>query len=141
VARNSEMGCSADISRFIYLVGFNASTPDADGKGNYIFDAENRMTKSVVRTTTTNYSYDGNNLRVVKGSTVYIYSGTKVIAEYASGSAPTSPSKEYVYSGSKLLATLTGSAVTYHHPDHLSNRVETSLHWRGHAQLWPASVW
>jgi RHS repeat-associated protein len=29
------------------------------------------------------------------------------------------------YSGSKLLATIAGAAVTYHHPDHLSNRVET----------------
>jgi RHS repeat-associated protein len=100
---------------------------DGSSNGNtYTFDAENRMTKSVVGSTTTNYSYDGTNLRVLKGSTVYIYSGSKVIAEYASGASPTSPTKEYVYSGSKLLATLTGTTVTYHHADHLSNRVETN---------------
>ncbi len=33
--------------------------------------------------------------------------------------------KEYVYSGSGLLATIANNAVTYHHPDLLSNRLET----------------
>jgi RHS repeat-associated protein len=58
---------------------------------------------------------------VIKGATVYVYSGPKVIAEYTAGSL----SKEYIYSGSKLLVTIAGAAVTYHHSDHLSNRVET----------------
>jgi hypothetical protein len=50
----------------------------------------------------------GAGLRVKKvagGTTTrYIFSGTKVIAEYANGSL----SKEYINSGSKLLATLNG---------------------------------
>jgi RHS repeat-associated protein len=93
-----------------------------DPNGVYTFDASNRMTQSVVGSVTTSYAYDGNNLRVVKGAnTAYIFSGSKVIAEYASGSL----TKEYIYSGSKLVATVAGSAVTYHHADHLSNRVET----------------
>jgi RHS repeat-associated protein len=62
----------------------------------------------------------------VKGSTAYIYSGSKVIAEYASGAAPNAPSKEYVYSGGALLATVAGTNITYHYPDHLSNRMETN---------------
>lgn len=108
----------------ITMSGFNY---DANGNltqdtaGTYTYDAENRMTQSVVNSVTTSYAYDGNRLRVVKGPTVYIYSAGKIIAEYANGSL----SKEYIYSGSKLVATIAGTTVTYHHPDHLSNRVET----------------
>ncbi|HXE74698.1 MAG TPA: hypothetical protein VNN18_03535 [Candidatus Xenobia bacterium] len=73
--------------------------------------------------------YDGAELRVKKqvGSTttVYIFSGSKVIAEYASGAAPTSPTREYIYAGSQLVATLQGSTTTYVHPDHLSARLFT----------------
>jgi RHS repeat-associated protein len=90
----------------------------------YTFDAENRI-KTVDGTEAT-YTYSGPT-RLKKadksGTTVYIYSGSKVIAEYANGSL----SKEYVYWGSTLLATHEGSGSTlrYHHPDHLSTRVET----------------
>jgi RHS repeat-associated protein len=48
-----------------------------------------------------------------------------MVAEYASGAAPSSPSKEYIYAGSQLLATLTGSTANYHIADHLSPRVTT----------------
>src|SRR5207249_1754153 len=63
-------------------------------------------------------------VKKVSGSptTVYVFSGTKVIAEYANGSL----SKEYVYSGSQLLATIAGTTTTYHHPDHLSVRQNTN---------------
>src|SRR6267143_252479 len=41
------------------------------------------------------YAFDGNSLRVTKtvsgATTIYIFSGTKVIAEYASGAAASSP--------------------------------------------------
>lgn len=74
-------------------------------------------------------SYDGNSLRVKKvagsATTVYIFSGTKVIAEYQNGAAPSSPTTEYIYSGSQLLATVTSSTTTYHHTDHLSVRMTT----------------
>ena len=69
------------------------------------------MVQSLVGSTSVSYAYDGNGLRVVKGNTVYIYSGSKMIAEYDSGSAPANPSKEYIYAGSKLLATVAGTAV------------------------------
>jgi hypothetical protein len=47
--------------------------------------------------------------KVAGGTTTrYVFSGTKVIAEYVNGSL----SKEYLYAGSKLLVTLTGSTPT-----------------------------
>ncbi len=73
------------------------------------------------------YSYDGKGLRVQRTSsgttTTYVFSGTKVIAEYAGGAL----SKEYIYAGSQLLATVDAStgSTSYQHPDHLSTRVET----------------
>lgn len=113
------------ISGFGYDANGNLIHDGPSNSNTYTFDAENRMVKSVVGTTTTNYSYDGSNLRVVKDSTAYIYSGAKVIAEYASGAAPTSPSKEYIYSGSRLVTSVASGILTYHHGDHLSNRLET----------------
>jgi RHS repeat-associated protein len=92
-----------------------------DPNGTYTFDAENRMTQSLVGSATTSYAYDGGHMRVVKGTTVYIYSGSNLIAEYAGGSL----TREYVYSESKLVATIAGSTVTYHHSDLLSSRLET----------------
>ncbi len=74
-------------------------------------------------------SYDGNGLRVKKvlGSTttVYVFSGSKVVAEYDNGAAPASPTREYIYSGGALVAKIEGSATNYFHQDHLSNRVVT----------------
>lgn len=91
-----------------------------------VYDAENRM----VNYLTAAYTYDGNGLRVEKVSgsttTVYIFSGSKVIAEYDNGAVPTSPSREYVYGGATLLAKIAGSTTTYYHQDHLSNRLVTS---------------
>jgi len=52
-------------------------------------------------------------------TTVYIFSGSKVIAEYDNGAAPGSPSREYIYSGgpegSGLLAKIDSSG-TRHPP-------------------------
>ena len=91
----------------------------------YIYDAENRM----VNYSSATYTYDGNGLRVKKVSgsitTVYIFSGSKVIAEYDNGAAPSSPSREYLYSGGALLAKVEGGTTSYYHPDHLSTRVLT----------------
>ena len=58
-------------------------------------------------------------------TTVYIVSGTKVVAEYVNGAAPASPTREYIYSGGQLLATIEGGTTKYHHSDHLSVRVTT----------------
>jgi RHS repeat-associated protein len=110
-----------------------AGNMTGDGSNTLTYDAENRVTNSVNGGASGSYAFDGNSLRVQKtvagATTLYIFSGAKVIAEYASGAAPSSPSKEYLYAGSQLLATLTGppasATVNYHIADHLSPRVTT----------------
>ena len=59
-------------------------------------------------------------------TTVYIFSGAKVIAEYANGAAPSSPTREYIYAGGALLARIDSSGTNYYHQDHLSNRMVTN---------------
>jgi RHS repeat-associated protein len=87
------------------------------------------------------YTYDGNGLRVSKSAssttTVYLFSGSKVVAEYDNGAAPSSPSREYIYLSGALLAKIESGATVYFHRDHLSNRVLTDssgniLGQRGH---------
>jgi RHS repeat-associated protein len=99
-----------------------------DALNAYTYDAENRVV-SVNSGNTATYTYSGP-LRVKKvaGSTTtrYIFSGSKVVAEYVNGVAVSSPTREYVYAGGQLVATHEGSALKYHHPDHLSTRVETN---------------
>jgi RHS repeat-associated protein len=96
-----------------------------DGLNALGYDAENR----IVTSSGSSYSYDGKSLRVQKVSggttTVYVFSGMKVIAEYVNGAAPGSPSREYIYSGSQLLAKIEGGTTNYYHTDHLSARVTT----------------
>jgi RHS repeat-associated protein len=91
----------------------------------YTYDAENRM----VNYLSAAYTYDGKGLRVTKASgsttTVYVFSGSKVIAEYDNGALVGSPSREYIYSGSALLAKIDSSGTKYYHQDHLSNRLVT----------------
>jgi RHS repeat-associated protein len=103
----------------------------------YVYDAENRL----VNYSSAAYTYDGRGLRVKKVSgsatTVYIFSGSKVIAEYDNAAPVGSPSREYIYSGGTLLAKVESGAATYFHRDHLSNRVLTdsggnSIGQRGH---------
>jgi len=110
-----------------------AGNMTSDGSNTLTYDAENRVTNSANGGSAGAYVFDGNSLRVQKtvsgATTVYIFSGTKVIAEYGSGAAPSSPSKEYLYAGSQLLATLTGppasATAVYHIADHLSPRATT----------------
>ena len=93
----------------------------------YAYDAENRLVNYMGSSAV--YTYDGNGLRVKKvtasATTVYVFSGSKVIAEYDNGAVPGSPSREYIYSGAALLAKIEGIATVYYHEDHLSNRVLT----------------
>lgn len=112
------------ISGFTYD---NAGNLTNDGAFTYSYDGPNRMKQAqqiAAPNTTTASTYFGP-LRIVKNvgssTTVYIYSGSKPIAEYANGGL----SKEYIYAGSTLLATIAGTSTTYHHPDHLSDRAET----------------
>ncbi len=92
---------------------------------NYVYDAENRYVK--LGTTLVN-TYDGTGLRVEKATagstTIYVFSGTQVIAEYAPSASVTAPTKEYVYLGDQLLSALDSSGnPTYRHADHLSVRL------------------
>jgi RHS repeat-associated protein len=76
-------------------------------------------------------------VKKVSGSTttVYIFSGSKVVAEYDNGALPASPSREYIYSGSSLLAKIAGSTTNYYHQDLLSNRLVTDSNGSTLAQL------
>jgi RHS repeat-associated protein len=98
-----------------------------DGSNALTYDGENHLLTSNVSAGI--YTYDGNGLRVKKvaGSTttLYAFSGSKVIAEYVNGAAPTSPTREYVYSGGTLLAKIEAGATQYYHSDHLSTRLMT----------------
>jgi RHS repeat-associated protein len=100
-----------------------------DGVNALAYDAAGQVISSTAAGLTATYSYDCKSLRVKKISggvtTVYIFSGGKVIAEYANGAAPTSPTREYIYSGATLLARIEGGSTTYYHPDHLSPRLLT----------------
>jgi RHS repeat-associated protein len=103
---------------------------------NYMtYDGENRMTAFSGNGGAASYTYDGNGLRLVKSltgdtTTVSIFSGSSVIAEYDNGAGPTLPSREYIYNPADgattgLLAMISGGAMTYYHQDHLSVRLTT----------------
>jgi RHS repeat-associated protein len=98
-----------------------------DGSNTMTFDAESHQITTSGPLGSGTYTYDGNGLRVKKVSgsttTVYLFSGSKVVAEYDNGAVPSSPSREYVYLGSQVLAKFEAGGTTYYHPDHLSNRV------------------
>lgn len=102
-----------------------------DGNNTLVYDGESREVSSTQSSVTSTYSYDCKGLRVVKSSggtaTVYIYSGSKVIAEYVNGAGVTTPTREYIYSGEGLLAKIEGGATNYYHTDHLSVRALTDI--------------
>jgi RHS repeat-associated protein len=97
-----------------------------DGNNTLVYDAENRVLSAANGGASGTYTYDGNNLRVKKVSasttTIYLFSGTKVIAEYSGTSAPYPLVREYIYAGASLLARIESGATKYYHQDHLSNR-------------------
>jgi RHS repeat-associated protein len=104
-----------------------------DGSNTLVYDAENRATSATNGSSAGAYIYDANRMRVKKCvpnctsptmSTVYIFMGNKVIAEYDNGAVPSAPSREYIY-GTALLAKIEGGSTLYYHRDHLSNRVLT----------------
>jgi RHS repeat-associated protein len=134
---------STSTNQIVSLGGVNFSY---DANGNltqddlfqYTPDAENHVVtlKNSTGTAIAQYAYDGNGLRVEKclttstcssatSATVYIFSGSKVIAEYDNGAAPSLPTRQYIYAGGQLLATMTSSGSQYHHRDHLSARLTT----------------
>ena len=100
-----------------------------DGMNTLVYDAENHAVSGSGSLGSGTYTYDGNGLRAKKVSgsttTVYIFSGSKVIAEYDNGAAVGSPSREYIYGGSALLAKIDSTGTKYYHQDQLSNRLVT----------------
>ncbi len=98
-----------------------------DGANNLVYDAANRVvsTTPLGGGTTYNYVYDGAGLRVKKNTTatVQIYSGTKIIADYAVGAAPVSPLKEHFYSAGQWVATdhKQISVIDYRYSDYLGS--------------------
>ena len=116
----------------------NGYTYDASGNltveplappNNYGYDAENRLTNFSGNGGNATYTYDGGGLRVQKSAngttTVSIFSGSEVIAEYDNGAVPSSPSREYIYGGDQMLAKIEGGATQYYHQDRLSVRLIT----------------
>lgn len=101
-----------------------------DGSNTLVYDAENHAVSATNQSSAGTYTYDGNGLRVKKVSgsttTVYIFSGSKMVAEYDNGAPVGSPSREYVYGGGTLLAKIDSTGTNYYHQDHLSNRLVTS---------------
>ena len=120
---------------YTYDASGNMTVEPVSGSNYMTYDGENRMTAFSGSGGAASYSYDGNGLRVVKSvsggtTTVSIFSGSSVIAEYDNGAAPSAPSREYIYNGAAgdatgLLAMISGGATTYYHQDHLSVRLTT----------------
>ncbi|HEV2991689.1 MAG TPA: RHS repeat-associated core domain-containing protein [Candidatus Angelobacter sp.] len=126
---SNQVGIEATTNR-INSAGYShddAGNMTGDGLFNYTFNGANQMTSVRPLNSTTPiaaFSYDAAGLRVVKNNTVYVYSGRKVIAEYASGAAANAPNVEHIYRGRMRLATITAGVITYHYGDHLSRRAD-----------------
>jgi YD repeat-containing protein len=101
-----------------------------DGVNTLVYDAENRAVSATNGGGSGTYTYDGNGLRVKKVSggttTVSIFSGGHVIAEYLNGAAPSAPTNEYIYSSGQKIAAIQSGSTYYLHNDHLSLRVRTN---------------
>ena len=105
-----------------------------DGLNTLTYDAENNLISANGSAGAGAYVYDGKGFRVRKcisnctsptASTVYIFSGSNVIAEYVNGVGVSSPTREYIYLGSTLLSTIDSTGTKYQLADHLSPRVTT----------------
>jgi RHS repeat-associated protein len=109
-----------------------------DGNNWQTYDAANHLVSSTQSGVTSTYTYDCKSLRALKSSagttTVYIFSGSKVIAEYENGAASNAPTREYIYSGSGLLAKIEGATTNYYLADHLSTRMTTDASGTGIGQ-------
>jgi RHS repeat-associated protein len=96
-----------------------------DGMNSIVPDAQNRVQSTSGSLGSGTYTYGASGHRVVKSSggntTVYIYAGNQVIAEYLNGTL----TREYVHAGGNLLATHDSGTLYFHHRDHQSIRVTT----------------
>jgi RHS repeat-associated protein len=116
-------------STFTYDASGNMTN---DGQNTLVYDGESRTSSATNGSSSGTYTYDGKGLRVKRASTVsgtttttvYVFSGGKVLAEYDNGSLPSAATREYIYAGGKLIAKI-DTATKYYHQDHLSNRAIT----------------
>ena len=117
---------------FSYDAGGNMTQ---DGLNTMTYDAARHLLTSSNGTSSGAYAYDGKGMRIKKcvpncssptTTTLYIFAGGKVLAEYDNGAAVGSPSREYIYSGGTQIAKIAGATTTYYHQDHLSNRLVTN---------------
>ena len=58
-------------------------------------------------------------------TTVTIYSGSQLLAEYVNGAAPSSPTNEYIYAGNQRIFQVASGSSYYFQNDHLSLRMRT----------------
>jgi len=123
---------SVSASRTKYTYDANGNITN-DGLNSLVYNAENQIV--TINSGANEYQYDGNGVRVKKcapncasptSSTVYVFTGEKVLAEYDNGAAVNSPTREYIYAAAgALLARFDGSTLKYYQQDHLSNRLIT----------------
>jgi RHS repeat-associated protein len=108
----------------------SAGNMTGDGQNTLGFDAASSPVSSTGSLGSGSYTYDGNGLRVERASggstTAYVFSGNRVIAEYALNASATSPSSEYIYLGGAKITKIAGGTATYYQKDLLSNRLVTS---------------
>lgn len=133
---NLTFGANNQPNGYTFDASGNMTVEPLSPPNNMSYDGENRMTAFSGNGGAANYTYDGNGLRIVRSvqagtTTVSIFSGSSVIAEYDNGAAPASPSREYVYNPAGgettgLLAMISAGTTTYYHQDHLSVRLTTN---------------
>src|SRR5579883_1370292 len=101
----------------------------SDGNNTLVYDAENRVVSAANGGASGSYTYDGNGQRVVKSSggatTVSIFLGQQVLAEYDNGALPSAPTNEYIYAGGQRIMSVQSGVTDYWHYDHLSPRLRT----------------
>ncbi|HEY0795184.1 MAG TPA: RHS repeat-associated core domain-containing protein [Acidisarcina sp.] len=133
---NLSFGSNNQPTGYTFDSSGNMTVEPLSPPNNMTYDGENRMTAFSGIGGAASYTYDGNGLRVVKSvqsgtTTVSVFAGSSVIAEYDNGEAPTSPSREYIYNPAGgattgLLAMISGGITTYYHQDSLSVRLTTN---------------
>jgi RHS repeat-associated protein len=119
---------------FAYDTAGNQTQSNENGQiNNYKYDAAGRLAEVSSNGLTHTYAYGASNQRlqmVEAGSggstTLYVWEGGSVIAEYNGVGSGMAWMKSYVYLGGRLLATDSTSGIQYHHPDRLGTRLVTN---------------
>jgi RHS repeat-associated protein len=119
---NNRIGSVNGVS-YSYDAGGNLT---GDGANSYTYDAQGRVV-SVSGSNPAGYVYDSSNRRVKKTvggvTTVYVWEGSQVIAEYNEASGALLA--EYIHAGGRMVARESGGATRYYHADRLSTRLIT----------------